>query len=395
VNAPRSRHNPPTDPSDDGLIRGWGRFWFTPTLPTGLHAVRLAAGLLFLFWLLPFAGHIDSLFSLNGWFDTDAYVQGHAPPNMSPEEKAAFPEEANRGPLDPIISSWSLIYLKGIGDNPQVLAGVYWASVMVFALLALGVATRVTAVLTWIAVASFTANPAIRYDGDSFLLVFAFYLMVGYVLLGQRNANLSWLDRLLGTSDTFLLRWLFGRSAEGPRPSLAANLAVRLLQVHFAIIMVTSGLHKLQFGDSWAGYSLWYASYPVGTTIAEAREHAGDRAFHLFFLSAAAYAGLFWQIGFPLFAWRKAWRPIVLIGGVIGWLVNSFFFEHPLMGPALFIGCLSFVGAEEWQRLFSLLSRVPGLAWLAPPERVEPEDRTEEAPVEKKETSNYITVGHR
>src|SRR5206468_11106936 len=76
--------------------RSWVHFWFTPVDPIGLHAVRLLAGLLFLAWLLPLAGHLDSLFGLQGWFDQQAYV-----------DTARLPD----GPPKPL--GWSILYLSG------------------------------------------------------------------------------------------------------------------------------------------------------------------------------------------------------------------------------------------------------------------------------------------
>ena len=52
-----------------GPFRSWSAFWFTPRDPLGLHAVRVLAGLLFLAWLLAFAGQHDALFGMRGWFD--------------------------------------------------------------------------------------------------------------------------------------------------------------------------------------------------------------------------------------------------------------------------------------------------------------------------------------
>jgi len=49
------------------LIQGWVRFWFAAVDPVGLHCIRLLAGLLFVCWLLSFAGHQQALFGLNGW----------------------------------------------------------------------------------------------------------------------------------------------------------------------------------------------------------------------------------------------------------------------------------------------------------------------------------------
>jgi hypothetical protein len=314
---------------------GWMRFWFTPASPTGLHIVRVLAGLLFLSWLLPQAGYIDELHGLNGWFDRQAFV-----------EAARLPE----GALKPM--SWSVFYL--CGTNTTLIHTVYWASVFVVVLLTLGVATRITAPLTWVVVASFTANPALDHEGDPMMLILAFYLMVGYLLLGLNGAGTSWRHRIFG----------FGR---GPSRSVAANVALRLLQVHVAIVVLTTGFHKLQIGDWWAGMAHWAALYPpFETTVAEIRALQPHAQAMLFFLNVAAYSTLAWELSFPLWAWRPGWWRIVLVGGaLVGWIGTAFIYRIPQFGPALFIGCLAFIRGEEWAALGRLLKRLPGVSELA------------------------------
>src|SRR5262249_43634809 len=153
-------------PVRKGLVRGWIDFWFAPTDPVGLHSIRLLSGLLFLLWLLPFAGQHEAYFGLGGWFDREAYL-----------EVSRLPEKQRT--LAPT-ASWSILYAAG--DNATLLTLMYWLSVAVLVLFTLGVAPPVTAALSWVIVASYTANPAISYDADVFLIVLAFYLMVGYVL---------------------------------------------------------------------------------------------------------------------------------------------------------------------------------------------------------------------
>jgi hypothetical protein len=345
---------------------GWTRFWFTPAAPTGLHAVRLLTGLLMLAWLLPLAGHVDAFFGAGGWFDGQAY-----------RELTRLAGESPR-PL-----AWSVAYLAG--GNPALLAAVFWASVAAAALFTAGVAPRVTAVLAWVVAVSFTVSPALEYDADAFLVMFTFYLMLGYLLLGQREPGQPRLRHLLGPADAFLL----GRRPDRARPSVAANVALRLIQLHFALILVTSGLHKLQFGDWWGGYALWFVLYPAGeATLREARAHAADRDAYLFVLSLAAYAVLAWQLAFPLFAWRhrpaaaagpegggwlrQASRALVstrtaLIGGaLVGWAGLVWLWRMPLLGPALVVGCLSYLTPDEWARVAAALGRIPVLRRLFP-----------------------------
>jgi hypothetical protein len=144
---------------------------------------------------------------------------------------------------------------------------------------------------------------------------------------------------------------------------VAANVAIRLLQVHLAIVIVTSGLHKLQFGDWWAGVAFWYPLYPpLVTTVEDARVPMDGRIPFLFLLSLAAYATLCWQITFPLIAWKRYWRKILLAGAIVGWLGSAFLYKLPLFGPAIFIGCLSYLSPNEWQRVCDLLARISPFA---------------------------------
>jgi hypothetical protein len=326
-------------------LRSWVDFWFTPTDPLGLHAIRVLAGILFLAWLLPLAGQLDGLFGLHGWFDQEAYG-----------EAARLPEGARPQ------FGWSVLFL--FGSNPLLLKAAYGVSLVVLALFTLGIATRLTAVLSWVVVVSFTANPATRYDGDALLVILAFYLMIGYVFLGQRNRGQSLSSRLLGSRETWLFSSTRSDNSAGPQPpSVVANVAIRLLQVHLAIVIVTSGLHKLQFGDWWAGVAFWYPLYPpLATTVEDAREHMGDRISFLFLLSLAAYVTLCWQIAFPLFAWKQYWRKLLIAGAVAGWLGSAVLYQLPLLGPTIFIGCLSYLSPGEWQRVCDRLARMTPFA---------------------------------
>ncbi len=313
---------PAAAPQRASWLAAWGQFWFAPANPLGLHACRVLAGLLFLAWLLPFAGQLDSLFGLSGWFDRQAY-----------REMARLVEEA------PQQIGWSFLF--AVGGSSLALQIVYWLSVAVVAAFTLGLAPRFTGLLSWVVLVSFSVNPALEYDGDVFLVVLAFYLMLGYLLAGVRPGE-TWRGFLFASA------WPLGRACQASR---GANLALRLFQVHFALVLVTSGLHKLQFGDWWGGVALWYPLVPAGeTTLAQARALTDSPETLLFWLSAAAYAVIGWQLLFPLFAWRPGCRWLLLGGAVAGWLGTALLYQLPLIGPALLVSCLAYVSGDEWQR---------------------------------------------
>jgi hypothetical protein len=352
-----------TAPVQPGLLAGWVRFWFTPCDPVGLHVLRVLAGLLFLWFSLPLAGHVGPLFGLDGWFDRQAFRDTAALLNrQAVEDNAPLPDNPTQS------FAWSILYL--CGSNATALAVVYWVSVAVLLLFTAGLWTRVTAILSWIVIASFTASPALGSEADNLLLILAFYLMIGYVLLGISARDQSWAARLLGSRDTLF----FGRrSAGSERKSLGANLPLRLLQVHFALVILLSGLHKLQFGEWWAGLALWYPLHPPLQMAPGAAGSPAQIRTSLMVLGVAAYAVLAWQIAFPSFAWRPRWRAVLLGGGLIGWLGSALLYHLPAYGPAFFVCCLSYVSAEEWYWVRGLARRIPGLERIASPIRPAPE----------------------
>jgi hypothetical protein len=324
----------------------WTRFWFMPIPIAGMTVLRIASGILFCAWLLSFVGHQRELFSLNGWFDRAAYEEVVI--RQRGIEKAAREGKGQPQSFAPAPIGWSLLYLAG--NNDQAFQILYWASIVVLVLFTLGIGTRVTGVLTWIVVVSFLANPATNYEADYLLGILAFYLMLGHLFTGVWNGKRSLLGLVFGPCD----QMIFSRAGGEPRVSISANFMMRLLQIHFAIIIVTSGLHKLQIADWWTGVALWYPLHPPFQVSAEGlKREAANASTTLFLLSAMGYAVLAWQLCFPFFAWRSGrwWRVLLLGGAAIGWAGSLFLFKLPLFGPFVFIACLSYLRPEEWAAL--------------------------------------------
>jgi hypothetical protein len=337
------------DPEHTGLFGRWLNFWFTPVDPVALNGLRVLTGILLIGWLVPLAGHVEEVFAPNAWLDATGFMEmSRIDPLQQPTQEWSLPR-------------WSLLFLS---DNPRFVQTIYGLALAVFGLFALGVATRLTAFFTWLLVASLTANPVLRYEGDTLITVLSFYLMIGYLLLGQSDPRQSLWTRILGPRPLGVFGW--SRPSSGPMESIGANVAVRLLQVHFAIIMLTSGLHKLQFGDWWGGHAFWYALYPPFESTREALlRHKNHPEAYLFFLSLGAYLTLAWQIGFALFAWRRGWRLVLLGGAAAGWLGMATVYRLPLIGPAIFVFCLGFLTPQEWRATLQGLATWPGLGWLS------------------------------
>ncbi len=342
---PASLLKPLTEEPRKGLLASWRDFWFSPTDPIGLHLIRFFAGVLFFFWLASLAGYQAEFFGTHGWFDLKAQAEA---------------KKLQDQPMPQLY--WSPFYL--LGKDTRLINAFYGVSLGVFALFALGIATRLTAPLTWAIVCSYLVNPAILYEADYLLVVLAFYLMAGYLLLGLWNGPKSVLAYLFGSSDSLLWKSV-GRLARGERsgpPSYSANLALRLLQVHFALAIVVSALHKLQFGDWWGGMAFFYPLHPpLETTQEQIRSEMASASTWFFLLSLGQYLLLLWQLAFPLFAWRRAWRPVLIGGAIVGWIGSDYLYKLPLFGPIFLIACLSFVTVEEWHFLGKVLRFLGGL----------------------------------
>jgi hypothetical protein len=289
-------------------------------------------------------------FGLAGWFDSLAY---QAASRLPEGQQPAF--------------GWSILYLAGA--NESLIRAIYWASISVLVAFTAGLVPRLTAVLTWIIVVSFTANPASVADLDPLVGILAFYLMVGYVLLPAVDDEERPLERWTGPLRVFpLARPMVGDDAVlSPAPAVALGL----LQVHGALVVLVNGLHKLQFGEWWSGVALWYPLHPVfSTPVKDVRISTDAAPLYLGTLSLLAYATIAWQITFPLFAWNQRARAVLLGGGLLGWIGSIGFYGTPLFGGAIFIICLSFLSASEWARVLALLSHLPGLqAWSGVRER--------------------------
>lgn len=320
-----------------GAGNGWTRFWFAAIPTTGFRVLRVLAGLVFCAWVLSFAGHQAEFFSLAGWIDAKAYEDVQRQPGAAPA---------------PV--GWSIFHVDA--DNTAAFHALYWLSVTILVLFTLGVATRITGVLTWVVVVSFLANPVTSFEGDYLLAILAFYLAIGHLFAGQWNGDLTLAERILGSRHDFLVaRWIWPSATETP-VSVAANFALRLVQIHFVIIVLTSAFHKLQIAEWWSGVAFWFPLHPpFVTTVVNLRDEMARPNVTLFFLSLTQYVALAWQFALPAFAWRSgtAWRILLIGGAAIYWLGVFLVFRLPLFGPFVFLCCLSFLRPEEWAAIFA------------------------------------------
>lgn len=312
----------------NGIFAGWNRFWFRPVSPLGLHVIRLLTGLLVVGWLLGYATTYHELLGTDGWFDAEAY-----------QAATRLPEDAN------VPTNWGHSLIP---SSPMLLGIMYLGSLIVAVLFTLGIATRITAPLVWLVVVAFTSNPVLYYGGDAFLIVLTLYLAIGYIFLDLVK-NDGAVSLILGSSSAPAWRWKSASADLAAPTSVLANLILKLIQVHVAVIVFMSVLHKFQDPEWWAGDALWYHVYqPFATDVKSLLGQQGRMNGTLIFLSIATYATLIWQLTYPIQPITRQGRWIMLAGSLIGWAWCALIAGQPIYGPGILIGSLAALPANHW-----------------------------------------------
>ena len=234
----------------------------------------------------------------------------------------------------PVFSIWFHI------SDPWEMRVAHGLILVVMLLFTVGLFTRVTSVLTWLAAASYLhRNPQVLFGQDTMMNILLVYLMIancGAALSVDRviaryravRASLKRCGRIDEPTAAFLRL---------PPPSPSSHFAQRLLQVHFCFIYMAAGLSKLKGGSWWSAEAMWQTLVnPEFTMIHfEWYQHLVRAVFSSRPLYAVAAAGgvaftLFTEIGLPFLVWTRL-RPWMLICG---------FLLH--FGVGVFMGLLVF-----------------------------------------------------
>lgn len=286
---------------------GWNRFWFTPRQPQTLGLIRILAGTMLLY------SHIVWSLDLMAFVGPDGWVK----PEVSRELFART-------------TAWSLLWHI---RSPAALWAVHIAGALVLVGLVVGWHSRVMAVLAWLLTVSYCHRASQATFGlDQITSMLAMYLMVG-----PCGAAYS------------IDRWLRARrdaTQESPRPSIGANVATRLIQVHLCVIYLFSALGKTRGQMWWDGSAVWYA-------VANYEYQSLDVTWLVHFpwlVALLSHVTLFWELFYCVLVWPRWTRPVMLSlavavhGGIALCLGMATF------GIAMIIANLAFISPEQVQR---------------------------------------------
>lgn len=252
--------------------------------------------------------------------------------------------------------------------DPAAMMAVHLSAVVVCILFTVGFCTRLTSVLTWMTTLWYIhRNPVVLFGVDTMQTIILLYLMIG-----PSGAALS-VDRLISrwwsaNKLRVVNRWrgLFGQApltegellpaeyAPTPQPSVSANVALRLLQIHTCIIYLVAGLAKLQGTAWWTGVAVWgtLANAEFAPMYLEwyndvLRFLGRNRLVFAAFLWTGGMFTLIFEISYPFLIWRPRCR---------WWLLGGAIVLHGIIG--LFMG----LGT------FAVMMLVMNMAFLKPSE---------------------------
>jgi hypothetical protein len=300
-----------------GLARGWNDFWYTPVDPSLLGLMRIMTGLVLLY------DHAIWGVVLQDFFGTDAWI--------------------NRELVDfSLKNAYAYTFFWSV--PPRWLWLAYALSMTVLFWFTIGLWTRVSSILSVVVVISFVYRvPEALFGLDKIINMLTLYLAIGPS--GKALSVDSWLARRRARNN---LR---------PSPSIAANFALRLIQIHMCIVYFFAGASKLLGPVWWSGQAMWM-------TFANLEYQSIDMtwtAWHPWAVELLSHFTVFWELSFCVLIWVPALRPLVLFAALVLHLGIGATMGLWTFSLVMLIGCASFLPPEALAKLASALARAqPG-----------------------------------
>lgn len=207
--------------------------------------------------------------------------------------------------------------------DPTQMAIIHICILLIMVMFTLGLFSRVTSVLVWIAVVGYIhRSQQVLFGMDTMMNILLFYLMIGNCggalsldrLIARYRAARASLART-GTLDAPTQAFL----AWAP-PSKSAGFALRLIQIHFCFIYIAAGLSKLKGAAWWDGRATWDVFVNPEFTLIQyewyenaLRSFVKIKPFYYGMTIFGSWFTLFIEIAGPFLLWtRVRWLIIFL-----------------------------------------------------------------------------------
>jgi len=318
------------------LTSGWSDFWFTPTDPATLAAIRICGGLVVLYIYLSCAPERLNLIGPDAWVDSQAISELQT---LGSHEAASpeFDDTRRWGQ-----SVWYHV------QNETAASLIYWYLIAAAVCLTAGFFSRTANLLVLVGHLSFVHRSYVAWFGmDSILAMILLYL-----LIGPSGATFS-VDRILRRRR----ERRSGHEPSGVTSFWQANFSVRMIQIHMCIIYLCSGLAKLQGETWWDGTAVLRSlmGYELAPVDLRWLGNFSDPALE-WFSSLSVAATLVFEIGFVFLIWNRSLRPLILATAVMLHLGIGVLMGLVGFGAIMLTGCISFIAPEAIRWVVGVLS---------------------------------------
>jgi hypothetical protein len=271
-----------------GNIDAWDRFWYAPRLPNTLALIRILTGAMLLYSHLVLASELTSFLGEHAWINNDLARQLHDGTFVQPDAARSY--------------LWLI-------SSPFVLWSHHLVTIAVTAAFMVGFMTRVTAPAAWLLQLMYIHRLTGALFGlDQIVTYTVMYLMIAPC--GSCYSVDAWLRRRWSHRLEQSRLWRFLLPDAGP--SVTANIATRLLQIHLCVIYLFGGLSKARGVNWWDGTAVWFA---VGNYEYQSIDMTWMAGWPRLF-SALSHVTLFWEVFYCALVWPRLTRPLVLLMAV-------------------------------------------------------------------------------
>jgi hypothetical protein len=275
----------------------------------------------------------------------------------------------------PVFSLWFHI------TDPEAMAVVHGLIILCAFCFTIGFCTRLTAALTWFGSLCYIhRNTTILFGVDTMMTILLLYLMIG-----PSSAAFS-VDRLIarwwskakpGVVQAWCRFWRRpipaaseiapATYADVPLPSVAANVVIRLLQIHVCIIYLMAGLSKLLGTAWWNGTAIWmtvgnyeFAPMQYELYLKFLRFLGGHQWLYEAFMTGSGLFTLTFEIGYAFCIWRPRLRWIFLTGAIMLHGGIGLFMGLKTFSMMMLVLNMAFLRKEEVLWLFNKFTKLTG-----------------------------------
>ncbi len=275
----------------------WNQFWFTPTGSQRLAWMRLLAGLIGLYMLITYGLDLHRL--------------------LGPE--GMLPSETIHTLYGETWSYWEFI-------STSQLNVVHWIGVLVVGLFALGAGIRWTSIGASIVLLSyFQRAPVLTGPAEAVLS-----MLLVYLCIGRSGETLSIHALLKKQAHTW--------TSDSPH-TVSNTVAIRLIQIHLAVICLMMGFAQLSVNVWWTGEAIWLLADRPGGSLVDFTWLAN----HPQWMGAWSHLVTAYLLTVPILIWNRLTRPLLLVWSVAVWISLALVSGQVMLCLTMLVAMLAFV----------------------------------------------------